>query len=141
MTLPNGNQNQNQDPIPGQTSGTGAVGEYRRSGHRRRRPPAYLTVAWAPPAVAWVAPMTASRSDRAGRRLSSKTSTSRSPAVDDRDQTWPDRRSAGLGHPARPPRRQAANGIISDFAGRFATSRPRAPGSAWVGVWTWATSS
>ena len=27
MTLPNGNQNQNQDPIPGQTSGTGAVGE------------------------------------------------------------------------------------------------------------------
>ena len=27
MTLPNGNQNQNQDPIPGQTSGTGAVGD------------------------------------------------------------------------------------------------------------------
>ena len=27
MTLPNGNQNPNQDPIPGQTSGTGAVGD------------------------------------------------------------------------------------------------------------------
>ncbi len=123
MTLPNGNQNQNQDPIPGQTSGTGRRRRYRRAGRRRRRPPAYLTAHGRPPAVASAPRMTASHSTCRPASFP-KTWTSRSPLSMTR-KIWSSTRSGSQSSNASCSRPKRPGG--QDFA---RADSPAGPGSA-----------